>query len=141
MKHIFVLSQFLSIALLSYFGHVLAFDWYVILQLAGVALGIWAIKSVGENNWSVYPTPNEKSSISDSRAYKLVRHPMYTALILFFLPVAFRVDGWFSWIIYGILVFTLIVKILFEERQMIRKHPEYSEFKHVTKKRLIPYLW
>jgi protein-S-isoprenylcysteine O-methyltransferase Ste14 len=141
MKHIFVLSQFISIALLSYFGNVLAFDWYVMLQLVGVALGIWAVRSVGENNWSVYPTPNEGSSISDSRAYKLVRHPMYTALILFFLPVALRADGWFSWILYGVLVFTLVVKILFEERQLIKKHTEYTDFKKVTKKRLIPFVW
>jgi protein-S-isoprenylcysteine O-methyltransferase Ste14 len=141
MKHIFVLSQFISIALLSYFGNVLAFDWYVMLQLLGVALGIWAVRSVGENNWSVYPTPNEGSSISDSRAYKLVRHPMYTALILFFLPVALRADGWFSWILYGVLVFTLVVKILFEERQLIKKHTEYTDFKKVTKKRLIPFVW
>jgi protein-S-isoprenylcysteine O-methyltransferase Ste14 len=141
MKHIFVLSQFISIALLSYFGNVLAFDWYVMLQLVGVALGIWAVRSVGENNWSVYPTPNEGSSISDSRAYKLVRHPMYTALILFFLPVALRADGWFSWILYGVLVFTLVVKILFEERQLIKKHTEYTDFKKVTKKRLIPFMW
>jgi protein-S-isoprenylcysteine O-methyltransferase Ste14 len=141
MKHIFVLSQFIFIALLSYFGNVLAFDWYVMLQLLGVALGIWAVRSVGENNWSVYPTPNEGSSISDSRAYKLVRHPMYTALILFFLPVALRADGWFSWILYGVLVFTLVVKIIFEERQLIKKHTEYTDFKKVTKKRLIPFIW
>jgi protein-S-isoprenylcysteine O-methyltransferase Ste14 len=124
MKHIFVLFQFISIALLSYFGNVLAFDWYVMLQLVGVALGIWAVRSLGENNWSVYPTPNEGSSISATGAYKYVRHPMYTALILFFLPVALRADGWFSWILYGVLVFTLFVKILFEERQLIKKHAE-----------------
>ncbi|MFT5347854.1 MAG: protein-S-isoprenylcysteine O-methyltransferase Ste14 [Bacteroidia bacterium] len=124
MKHIFVLFQFISIALLSYFGNVLAFDWYVMLQLLGVALGIWAVRSLGENNWSVYPTPNEGSSISATGAYKYVRHPMYTALILFFLPVALRADGWFSWILYGVLVFTLFVKILFEERQLIKKHAE-----------------
>lgn len=94
------------------------------LQLLGVALGIWAVRSLGENNWSVYPTPNEGSSISATGAYKYVRHPMYTALILFFLPVALRADGWFSWILYGVLVFTLFVKILFEERQLIKKHAE-----------------
>ena len=141
MKHIFVLSQFISIALLSYFGNVLTFDWYVMLQLVVVALGIWAVRSVGENNWSVYPTPNEVSSISTTGAYKYVRHPMYTALILFFLPVVLRADGFFSWTIYGILILTLIVKIIFEERQLIKKHTEYTHFKKVTKKRLIPFVW
>tara|TARA_B110000037_G_scaffold201006_1_gene242028 strand:+ start:441 stop:866 length:426 start_codon:yes stop_codon:yes gene_type:complete len=141
MKHIFVLSQFISIALLSYFGNVLTFDWYVMLQLVVVALGIWAVRSVGENNWSVYPTPNEGSSISATGAYKYVRHPMYTALILFFLPVVLRADGFFSWTIYGVLILTLIVKIIFEERQLIKKHTEYTHFKKVTKKRLIPFVW
>ena len=140
-KHLFVLSQFICIAILSYFGHILAIDWFFILQLAGAGLGIWAVRSVGDNNWSVYPTPNEDSSISANGAYKYVRHPMYTALLLFFLPVALRADGWFSWIIYGILVFTLIVKIVFEEKQLIKKHAEYADFKKVIKKRLIPYIW
>jgi len=141
MKHIFVLSQFSSIALLSYFGNVLTFDWYIRLKIVVVALGIWAVRSVGENNWSVYPTPNEGSSISATGAYKYVRHPMYTALILFFLPVALRADGFFSWTIYGVLILTLIVKIIFEERQLIKKHTDYTHFKKVTKKRLIPFVW
>jgi protein-S-isoprenylcysteine O-methyltransferase Ste14 len=72
---------------------------------------------------------------------KYVRHPMYTALMLFFLSVALRADGFFSWSIYGILVFTLIVKIIYEEGQLIKKHAEYPDFKKVTKKRLIPFLW
>ena len=111
------------------------------MQVASVALGIWAVKSVGENNWSVYPIPNQESSISALGAYQLVRHPMYTALVLFFLAVALRTDGWFSWLTYGVLVVTLILKILFEEKQMLLKHPEYGNFKKVTKKRLIPFIW
>ena len=141
MKHIFVLSQFLCIALLTYFGHVLAIDVVFIMQVAAAALGMWAVRSVGDNNWSVYPTPNEESSISARGPYQHVRHPMYTALLLFFLPVALRADGPFSWSIYGVLVFTLVLKILFEERQLLHKHADYAEFKKVTKKRLIPYVW
>ncbi|PCJ63908.1 MAG: hypothetical protein COA58_14855 [Bacteroidetes bacterium] len=141
MKHLFVLSQFICIGILSYFGRIIAFDAKAVLQLAAIAFGIWAVRSVGENNWSVYPIPNEQSSISAIGAYKYVRHPMYTALIFFFLPVGLRTNGWFSWIIYGILVLTLIIKIMYEEKQLINKHPEYSKFKKVTKKRLIPFIW
>jgi protein-S-isoprenylcysteine O-methyltransferase Ste14 len=119
----------------------LAFDWYFLLQVVGAGIGIWAVRSIGENNWSVYPIPNENSSISAKGVYKIVRHPMYTALVLFFLPVALRANGWFSWIVYGILVLTLVVKIIFEERQMADKHPDYLDFKKATKKRLIPFVW
>ena len=106
-----------------------------------IAFGIWAIKSVGEANWSVYPTPNKGSIISEREAYKIVRHPMYTALVLFFLPVALRANGFYSWTIYGVLVITLILKIIYEEKQLLVKHTEYADFKKITKKRLIPYIW
>jgi len=141
LKHLFVLSQFLCIGLLTYLGRVLAFDLYSILQLAAIILGVWAIRSVGENNWSVYPFPNEESDISASGPYNIIRHPMYTALILFFLPVAIRPNGFYSWSIYGILVLTLLVKILYEERQILKKHPDYAEYKKLTKKRLVPFIW
>jgi len=68
---------------LSYFGDVLAFDILFVVQVLALILGIWAIRSVGENNWSVYPVPNEGSTISTLGAYRYVRHPMYLALLLF----------------------------------------------------------
>jgi protein-S-isoprenylcysteine O-methyltransferase Ste14 len=131
----------MCIALLTYFGEVVALDVVMLLQVAAVGLGLWAVRSVGDNNWSVYPVPNPQSSIANHGAYKYVRHPMYTALILFFLPVALRADGPFSWGIYSILVGTLCFKIGYEERQILLKHPEYADFKKVTKKRLIPFVW
>jgi protein-S-isoprenylcysteine O-methyltransferase Ste14 len=141
MKHIYVFFQFLCIALLAFFGDVIVFDLGLILQAAAIAFGIWAVRSVGQNNWSVYPIPNEESSISAKGAYKYVRHPMYTSIIFFFLPMQFRVYDWFSWIVYSVLVITLVLKIRFEEKQILTKHPEYAEFKKVTKQRLVPFIW
>jgi protein-S-isoprenylcysteine O-methyltransferase Ste14 len=141
MKHLFVLSQFICIVLLAYFGNVLAFNFALILQILAVAFGIWAVKSIGENNWSVYPIPNQESRISANGAYKIVRHPMYTALVFFFLPVALRANSWSSWTIYGILVLTLILKIIYEEKQLVEKHKEYANYKKAIKKRLIPFIW
>lgn len=141
MKHLFVLSQFVCIAILAFFGDIFAIDVVLLIQVAASLLGLWAVRSVGENNWSVYPIPNQSSSISALGAYKLVRHPMYTALIFFFLPAALRANGTFSWIVYGVLVSTLVFKIIFEEKQLLKKHPEYADFRKATKKRLIPYIW
>ena len=141
MKHIFVFFQFLCIAILAFVGNVVVFDLGLILQVAALAFGIWAVQSVGQNNWSVYPIPNEESSISANRAYKYVRHPMYTSIIFFFLPMMFRTSSWSVLIIYGVLVITLVLKIRFEEKQILTKHPEYAEFKKVTKQRLVPFVW
>lgn len=141
MKHIFVFFQFLCIALLTFFGDVLVFDFGLIIQLSAIAFGVWAVRSVGQNNWSVYPLPNQESSISAKGAYNYVRHPMYTSIIFFFLPMMFRTMIWLVWLIYGVLVLTLVLKIRFEEKQILEKHPEYEEFKKVTKKRLVPFVW
>ena len=137
-------------------GRILTFTG--IPKYGSVSMGYWRKQSVdydnmelerdkcgflwlAQNNWSVYPIPNQSSSISALGAYKLVRHPMYTALIFFFLPVALRANGTFSWIVYGVLVSTLVFKIIFEEKQLLKKHPEYADFRKATKKRLIPYIW
>ncbi len=141
MKHLFVFFQFLCIAILAFVGNVVVFDLGLILQVAAVAFGIWAVQSVGQNNWSVYPIPNDESSISAKGAYKYVRHPMYTSIIFFFLPMQLRANDWFNWVIYSVLVLTLIFKIKFEEKQIEEKHPEYEQFRKVTEKRLIPFLW
>ena len=141
MKHIFVFLQFLCMTVLSYFGDVLAFDILFVVQVLALILGIWAIRSVGENNWSVYPVPNEGSTISTLGAYRYVRHPMYLALLLFFTVVAFRANGPFSWTVYGVLWITLVTKILVEEHKIVQKHAEYTPYKRVTKKRLIPFVW
>ncbi|NNJ56000.1 MAG: isoprenylcysteine carboxylmethyltransferase family protein [Bacteroidia bacterium] len=141
LKQIFVLMQFVCIGILAFFSELIALDVILILQIAAIIFGIWAVRSVGQNNWSVYPVPNLESSITRVGPYKFVRHPMYTSLIFFFLPPALRANSSFSWIVYSVLVITLILKIHFEERQLLKKHPEYSEFKKSTKKRVIPFLW
>jgi protein-S-isoprenylcysteine O-methyltransferase Ste14 len=141
MKHIFVFFQFLCIAILAFVGNVVVFDLGLILQVAALAFGIWAVQSVGQNNWSVYPIPNKESSVAAKGAYKYVRHPMYTSLIFFFLPMQVRLNDWFSCLVYAILVITLILKIWFEEKQISAKHPEYVAFKKVTKQRLVPFIW
>ena len=141
MKQVFVLLQFLCIGILVFISDVFAIDVLLLVQIAAISLGIWAIRSVGQNNWSVYPIPNPESSITREGPYKAIRHPMYTAILFFFLPMMIRANNWLSWTIYGLLFLTLVIKINYEEKQMLSKHPEYAEFKQLTKKKLIPLLW
>jgi len=141
MKHLFVFFQLFFIAFFFYFGTVLKLDWYILLQVAGVALGIWAIRSIGENNWSVYPIPNIESTVTSNGPFAYIRHPMYAALLLFMGGITLRSYGWFTWMMFTLLFILLILKIVYEEKQLIKKHPEYVDFKQVTKKRLIPFVW
>ena len=141
MKHLFVFFQILFIFFFFYFGTVLQLDWFIAIQSAGIALGLWAIRSIGENNWSVYPIPNKHSTITSTGPFGYIRHPMYLALLLFMGGITLRSYGWFVWLVYGLLLILLVLKIVYEERQLLAKHAEYTDYKNKTKKRLIPYIW
>jgi protein-S-isoprenylcysteine O-methyltransferase Ste14 len=141
LKQVFVFFQFLCIGILAFVSPVFRLDVGLLVQIAAIAFGIWAVLSVGQNNWSVYPVPNESSSISAKGAYQFVRHPMYTSILFFFLPQEIRVNFWGNWVVYAILVITLVLKIRFEEKQILMKHPEYEVFKKQTTKHLVPWVW
>ena len=141
MKHIYVAIQFICLGLLAWLGKVLVIDLLSMLQALGASIGIWAIASVGQNHVSIYPTPNEGSSLSAKGIYQWIRHPMYTSIFIFFLPVAIRTASVAVWIIYAILCLTLIFKIGYEEKQLIKKHPEYQEFMKTTRYKLFPWIW
>jgi protein-S-isoprenylcysteine O-methyltransferase Ste14 len=140
LKQTFVFFQFVSILILVIFGNVLVWDWGLLLQVLAVFIGIWAIKSVGKNNWSVYPVPNDESSIASGGIYKFIRHPMYLAVLLFCWPIALRSLEVWALITALVLTGTLVLKIFYEERLLEEKHTEYKSLFSKTK-RLIPFVW
>ncbi len=141
MKQILVFLQFGSITALILNGGLFQLDVVLLFQVLGLYLGFWSIKAIKMNNWSVYYSPNPDSTIESSGPYAIIRHPMYSALLLFFIPIALRSSTLFSYITLAILTLTLIVKIVYEESALKSKHPEYAEFMKKTKKRLIPFVW
>ncbi|MFB1004674.1 MAG: isoprenylcysteine carboxyl methyltransferase, partial [Bacteroidia bacterium] len=66
---------------------------------------------------------------------------MYSALLLYMAGITLRSYGWFVWMVYGLLLILLVLKIVYEEKQLLAKHTEYTDYKKATKKRLIPYIW
>ncbi len=58
----------------------------LILSIIGLIVTIWARISLGKN-WSSYVTYKEKHELVTSGPYKLVRHPIYSGLILMFIGI------------------------------------------------------
>jgi len=73
--------------------------------------------------------------------YALVRHPMYTVMIvlLFAMPVA--LGSRFSLILSLFLTMLLIVRTYFEDRTLHEELDGYSEYAKQTSYRLIPGIW
>ncbi len=73
--------------------------------------------------------------------YALVRHPMYTVVIvlLFALPVA--LGSRYTLILAVFLTLLLIIRTYLEDRTLHQKLAGYSEYAKQTRYRLIPRVW
>jgi protein-S-isoprenylcysteine O-methyltransferase Ste14 len=111
-----------------------------VIQIAGLAFCVWARLHIGRN-WSGTVTLKEGHSLVTTGPYALVRHPIYSGLMLAFLGRAIEHGQ-----VGGLLAFAIVVvewkrKSLIEERLMLDQFgAEYAKYQsHV--KGLVPYLW
>lgn len=83
----------------------------------------------------------ENQSLIDTGLYAFVRHPMYTATILLFLPMPLILGSLWAFLIFLLYPFIIARRIKFEEEFLEKKLVGYREYKQKVKYRLIPFLW
>lgn len=110
------------------------------ITLTGLGFAIWARVYLGRN-WSSAPTIKEHHQLIRSGPYRLVRHPIYTGILLA-MAGTFLANGkvrgtlavafcWFGW----------LIKIHMEEQFMTRAFgAEYEDYRRATGA-LLPRLW
>ena len=130
---IYVLIQF---SVLLYMG--INVNWinftFPSIFLFGISifLGIWALLSMGLNNLSVFPKPKDNIKIRINGPYKIIRHPMYTAVILFSLGMLFMNPVWSMYVAVFLLIADLVSKLRYEEKKLQKRFEEYNEYKTTT---------
>lgn len=138
---ILVTIQFGCLFLLAITTHWLAMVWWVFLLLAiSAALAFWAMASMKLGNFNVVPTPVANGVMVSRGPYKVIRHPMYSSILIFALAI---VSGEFSYvklIISLVLLAGLVVKMLYEEELLCRQYPDYKGYMDKTK-RMVPFVW
>ncbi|MBL4708141.1 MAG: hypothetical protein JKY48_06850 [Flavobacteriales bacterium] len=82
----------------------------------------------------------EGASLIQTGPYQLIRHPMYSSILLFFFPVLFGQDSIIVYSIYLILLINLILKLKYEEQILLKKFEMYSSYQGKSY-RLIPYIY
>lgn len=130
-------SLFLII-LLGKLNHSFLILWVV--QLFSVFLGLWAIYSMGLRNVSVSPMVKQGAILIKNGPYKLIRHPMYTAIFLFVIPLVIIDPNAFRLIFGSLLFANMMVKLHFEEKLLSTSFDGYIEYKKHTYK-IIPFLF
>lgn len=140
----FVFAQFVLIAGLiavaELWVFILAGSLAVIgLLLAGVVVGALALWANRPGNFNIRPLPKAGGQFVQHGIYRFIRHPMYTAVLLFGLACVVSNAVLLVWVIWIALAVVLLGKALLEEKLMARQYPGYVVYMSRTR-RLIPWL-
>jgi protein-S-isoprenylcysteine O-methyltransferase Ste14 len=93
-------------------------------------------------NWSITLEVREKHQLVTQGIYRNVRHPMYSALLLYSLGQALVVPNWIAGPSYGVAMALLFAfRLGPEERMMLEEFgKDYEEYRGRSK-RLVPGVW
>ena len=79
--------------------------------------------------------------VISSGLYGVVRHPMYLATLLMFLPIPLILGSLWGLIPFAAYPVSIVVRILNEEKVLSSELEGYIEYKAKVKYRLIPFVW
>jgi protein-S-isoprenylcysteine O-methyltransferase Ste14 len=138
---LYVAIQFLCLGLIAITGPLFPSDGaLLVIELSGIGLGIWAILSMRIGNFNIAPDPLKKSQLVTTGPYRLIRHPMYLALLLTTLPLVINDFDLFRTVAWLILLFDLLLKLNYEEKLLATKLVGYDQYMGKSA-RLIPFLY
>ena len=110
------------------------------VALCGVALHVWAVATMGPGRVQMSPTTPRHGELITGGPYRFIRHPMYTALLIFCLGfIGSDYAHWKTFIWMG-LALVLAWKSQLEERALKSDLAGYAEYAQATW-RFAPYLW
>ena len=99
----------------------------VVLILVGASLAIFGVTGLG-TALTASPVPRQHAALVTTGAYAIVRHPIYTGLMMGSLGLALLGSSpWHaaSWVA---LIILLATKTRWEERMLLAEHPDYRKY-------------
>jgi protein-S-isoprenylcysteine O-methyltransferase Ste14 len=102
-----------------------------VLRVAGAAAIILGALRLGRSA-SMHPAPTSGAVLRTDGAYRLVRHPIYSGVLLLALGIASTAGSVVALVIFAVLVGVLSVKARFEESLLQRRFPGYLAYARAT---------
>ena len=84
---------------------------------------------------------DRRQRVIDSGPYKVVRHPMYAAIILMIPAVPLALGSWWALIFAGLVDILFVVRTALEDKTLKDELPGYIDYAKKTRFRLIPGIW
>lgn len=110
------------------------------VQVSGILLGIWAIVVMSRSKLNVTPDPRKGAILIQNGPYRLIRHPMYTSLMLALFPILYTNHGIVNLMVFTVLFVNLLLKLNYEERLLLARFESYRQMVSTTW-RLIPWVY
>ena len=108
-----------------------------------VALGLFIdLRVFGENSYGASNIQVEAGqTVISTGPYALVRHPMYTGVLIMVIGVPLALGSWWGLAIITLVLPALMWRILDEEKLLEKDLPGYKEYEQKVRYRLVPSLW
>lgn len=114
--------------------------WTLALVALGLALGAWALSANRPGNFNFRPEPRDGARLITHGPYRLIRHPMYLALLLISAAMGGIIDSFHGWMLSLTLLGALMIKASFEDRWMSQAHPDFPAYLARTRG-FVPFLY
>jgi protein-S-isoprenylcysteine O-methyltransferase Ste14 len=117
--------------------------WVVIvavgLFLIGYVMYAFVLKQNAYLSRTIKVETNQK--VISTGLYSIVRHPMYFATLLMFLPMPLILGSFYGLIAFALYPLIIVIRILNEEEVLSSELDGYKEYQDKVKYRLIPFIW
>ncbi len=141
MASLFVFIQFLGLTIIFLTDSAFSKNYFLlIVEISGILLGFWAIITMKLDNLRIYPDLKENAKLVVSGPYKIVRHPMYLAIILTITPLTIEYFSWLRFVVSLIILIDLLFKLNYEEQLLLNNFMNYKTYSKKTY-RLFPFIY
>jgi len=106
----------------------------------GISLGLLTLCYNKIGNFSVYPEIKQHASLITNGPYRLIRHPMYTSLMLMMISIALYNFHWLNAVGVVMVIFAVLNKANKEEKLLLMRFTKYAEYQQKSD-RFLPYLY
>lgn len=113
----------------------------LLAMLAAWSLVIWAFRENAFLSECVRIQTERGHTVCTTGPYRIVRHPMYVAVILTILCIPILLGSFFALIPAGLIAALFVLRTALEDRTLQAELPGYADYARAVRWKLIPKVW